>query len=174
MATLSDLTLILDIEQVLQTAAPRGYQPNTSMLVRPSSAKMGANGISNIFQLTRPGIRFHRGTGLDTAVGDTAPSLRIHGWHKYRLPFLVPVSAGARTITIRCLQPDAAAARCQMIVKANQAVGILADLSAEASVSTGWQSLTVNFTATAKGALTILLLNPGNGYNAWFDALSVT
>jgi hypothetical protein len=174
MATLSDLTLILEPEVVLTVGVTGGFTKNTDAYVRSGVPAMQANGIADVLGTARKGTpRLNRASGIDTAVGDEAPSLKLRGYHKFSFPALLPVEAGARSITVDVLQPVAAAARCQLIVKASRKIGLLEDMVVTAGAGTGWQTLTASFTATANGAVRIVLLNPGSGRDAWFDNVAI-
>jgi hypothetical protein len=89
-------------------------------------------------------------------------------------PFRLAVKAGARTVSVDVLQPVASAMRPKLVVKANPAIGLTSDQTATAGAGTGWQTLSVAFTATANGGVRVLLVNEGTQYPAWFDNVKVT
>ena len=71
-------------------------------------------------------------------------------------------------------QPDAAAARPVLRVKANPDIGLAADVSATAGAATDWQTVTLNFTATADGGVRVELETPDPVKPCWFDNLVMT
>jgi hypothetical protein len=109
--------------------------------------------------------------GLDATAGNPAPSFQNRGgaW-SVRLA----VKSGARTVKVDVRQPDVAAARPVLRVKANPDIGLAADMSATASAATDWQTVTLNFTATADGGVRVELENPDPEKPCWFDNLVLT
>lgn len=114
------------------------------------------------------------GSGIDNVVGNPAPSLRIAGNSKYARR--LKVAAGARTVRVHSLQPVTGRARPLLRVMANSAVGLTADVTASSASGTGWLSITASFTASAAGAVWVVLENPEPRHldSAWFDNLYVT
>jgi hypothetical protein len=110
-------------------------------------------------------------SGKDSQIGNPAPSLKLS---LGRYQFRIAVKSGARTVKVDVRQPDAAAARPVLRVKANPDIGLAADVSATASAATDWQTVTLNFTATADGGVRVELENPDPGKPCWFDNLVLT
>jgi hypothetical protein len=109
--------------------------------------------------------------GLDATAGNPAPSLKLKVG---RWPVRLAVKSGSRTLKVDVRQPDAAAERPVLRVKANPDIGLAADVSATAGSATDWQTLTLNFTATADGGVRVELENPAPGKPCWFDNLVLT
>lgn len=111
------------------------------------------------------------GAARDDTRGKTAvPSLRMT--RAGRFEFLWPVEAGARSISVQALQVTPSTPRPQLIVKANPAVGLAADLVATASAGASWVTVgPVSFTAAAAGTLRVELwcLAPGTQVECWWD-----
>jgi hypothetical protein len=108
---------------------------------------------------------------LDATVGNPAPSLKLKAG---RWPVRLAVKSGARTVKVDLRQPDATAARPVLRVKANPDIGLAADVSATAGAATNWQTVTLNFTATADGGVRVELENPDPEKPCWFDNLVLT
>jgi hypothetical protein len=109
--------------------------------------------------------------GIDPEVGNPAPSLKVVGYGS--VPFRLAVAAGARTLTVDVLQPEAAAVRAWVKVRRNDAVGVTTDLTQTTAAGTGWQQVQLAFTATANGAVVIELGHSDPGYRCWFDNLQL-
>ncbi len=118
------------------------------------------------------GQRLVMGSGRDDAEGNPAPSLKLgrYGFHRFRLA----VETGARQVSVQVKQPTAAAERPYLRVRANPDIGIASAQTATADAGTGWQTLTVSFTATADGGIVVEIWNADLGSPCWFDNLSIT
>lgn len=113
---------------------------------------------------------YRYGVMTDPDTGNAAPSLKVRG-HEY--PFRLAVKAGARTVSVDVLQPVATAQRPRLMVKANPDIGLTSDQTATAGAGTGWQTLSVAFTATANGGVRVLLVNEDAANPAWFDNVRI-
>ena len=94
----------------------------------------------------------------DTQGNPSAPCLQldIPGMWRFRWA----ISVGLRTIRINCLQASNGSPRPTMVVKANSAIGLAADITATAGLSTGWVTVgPASFTATAAGVVWVELWN---------------
>lgn len=108
---------------------------------------------------------------VDGSVGNPGPSLKVR-WSRY--PFRLAVRAGARRVTVDVRQPVATAVRPKLVVKANPAIGLNADVTATAGTGTDWQTLEAAFTATANGGVKVWLVNEDFMNPCWFDNVKVT
>lgn len=109
-----------------------------------------------------------------TTVGNPPPSLQLSSPGFWR--FKWTLQAGARTISVQCLQTNIAPYP-SMVVKANAAIGIPSDLMA--TVLSGGVFVTIgpiNITATAEGATWVELHNNLQLANSpcWFDNIITT
>lgn len=114
------------------------------------------------------------GAGRDDDEGESSPSLYFK--HGGRIRLRLAVKAGARIVSIRCKQPDASLPRASARVIANPAIGLTADVSAEAPAGGGWVTVgPFSFTATQDGGVFLELVAPFVGYHGecWFDSVSV-
>ena len=108
-------------------------------------------------------------SGRDDVVGGELPSLRIGAYGCF--PFRLAVNLGSRHLRVQVLQPRADAKRPFIKVRRNLSVGLTADLTASAGSSTDWQELSLAFTTTAKGAISLELWNADAGFPCWFDTV---
>jgi hypothetical protein len=108
---------------------------------------------------------------LDSGAGNPAPSLKLNAGY---WPVRLAVKSGARTVKVDVRQPDSAAARPVLRVKANPAIGLAADVTATAGSGTDWQTVQAAFTATADGGAVIELENPDPEKPCWFDNVVLT
>lgn len=112
------------------------------------------------------------GSGVTALLGEDAPSLRLAGNSRWSV--VLRVAAGARTVTIRVQQPKAAAARPKVHLQAND-VASISKATQTAGSGTGWQTLTLTFTASVNSGVRLVFENPeprGDLY-AYFDNISV-
>lgn len=114
----------------------------------------------------------HLTARLDGSVGNPAPSLLCLAVRGF--PFRLAVKAGARTVSVDVLQPQASAIRPRLRVRANPAIGLTSDLEAVAGPATGWQTVSASFTATANGGVRVELVNTDAAWPCWFDNVRVT
>ena len=116
------------------------------------------------------------GAVRDDVEGDEAPpSLRLDYNAAYR--FRWGVKAGARTIKCKTKFAKNEAPRPSIVIKANPAVGLLADVEGFAPSGTGWQQISpIGFTATADGGVEVELRNNTLTSNnpCWFDTIETT
>jgi len=111
-------------------------------------------------------------SGLDSQIGNPVPSLKLSlGRYQFRLA----VKSGARTVKVDVRQPDAAAARPVMRIKANPSIGIPSDVTATAGSQTTWQTLSATINPTADGVFILELENPDPNLvkPCWFDNVKI-
>lgn len=110
-------------------------------------------------------------SGRDDTEGNPAPCLKVARYGSFS--FRLACATGDRELTVQVKQPDSSAVRPYMTVRANASIGVAA-ATATADASTGWQNLTLNFTATGDGGVWVELWNADPGKPCWFDNLSLT
>jgi len=103
----------------------------------------------------------------------TAPSLALDWWGFWRWRWVV--DTGTRSVTIYTKQASNVAGRPSVVLKANAAVGLAADVTAVAGSSTGWIAVTASFNCTAPGMVWVELHNNclGIADTCYFDRISV-
>jgi hypothetical protein len=110
-------------------------------------------------------------TGRDNTFGNPTPALQVARFGFY--PVRIAVSAGARTLSVDVLQPEAAAERPFVRIRRNADIGLLADVEAVAGYSETWQTLTANFDASENGGVLVELWNGSPADACWWDNLLV-
>jgi hypothetical protein len=118
-------------------------------------------------------------SGRDDAVGNPAPSSQKQSRPGVLKRLLVPVAAGARTISVDCRIEDERVADGpfpKLIVKTSQEAGLHADVVATAVGVTGWQTLTCAFTAQLAGVVEVWREQPSFSFqrDVWWDNLTVS
>ena len=112
----------------------------------------------------------------DDSVGNPAPSQSQHELGILRGIF-VKVDIGARTISLDCkVESDPGSAlRPQIIVKASDEVGLVADVIVTAGSGTAWQTLTASFTAGRTGVVEVWRFKRQVGeFRVWWDNIVLT
>jgi hypothetical protein len=115
-------------------------------------------------------------SGYDLTQGNpTAPSQRMRGGVTLRR-LLVPVAAGARSISIDCKNELSEAPYPRILIKADHTLGIHADVEAVAASGSAWQTLTLNFTVRNAGVVEVLRekRHPSFDKYVWWDNVVVT
>jgi len=97
----------------------------------------------------------HRPLTKDTVEGNFPPSGRVAGPGTVR--FRVPVDPGPRTLSIQVRFSPNLAPYPSLRVPKNASVGMSTDLVATAVAGTGYQVLSVSWSASAKGAVWVEL-----------------
>jgi len=116
-------------------------------------------------------------TQKSNTIGSSTPPSQIQGRNGYLRGIVLPLTAGAHVVTINMkTELDTGIAyRPQFIVKANNEVGLHADVTATAIAGTDWQTLTCSFTTTSDGAVEILRYKRGPDHvRLWWDNLTVS
>jgi hypothetical protein len=112
------------------------------------------------------------GWGRDDSEGNDAPSLKAARYGRFRVR--LAVRAGDRELNVQVKQPQAGAVRPYVKVLANAAIGLASAQTATADATTGWQALTIPFTATANGGVVVELWNADPGLPCWWDNLNLS
>lgn len=115
------------------------------------------------------GVRYEGTEGTPTA-----PCVALDFYGSWRFRWLV--GAGSRSITVYAKQASNVANRPSVVLKANSAVGLNADVTSVAASSTGWVAITASFVATATGMVWVELHNNAVAEHrdaCFFDRISV-
>ena len=149
---------------------PPIFKPRICVLAKEAHRAWGMTPPPPMIFLVSTQDRLTRDSGLDSQIGNPAPSFKLSfGHHRVRLP----VKSGTRIVSVDVVQPSATAERPVLRVKSNTGIGLNADVSATASAATNWQTVTLTFVATANGAVVIELENPDVVKPCWFDNLKI-
>lgn len=159
--------------------------PTYSNAVRSAPASAGVAGALQALALGGPtdwighaslGREFQTGVTEDLTEGFPAPpSLRFEWWAFWRFRWLV--SAGTMSMTLYCKQPLNQNPRPSVVLKANTAVGLVADTAFVAASGPDWTAIPVSFVATASGVIWVELWNNLNSqFSApcWFSGANLT
>lgn len=118
-------------------------------------------------------------SGRDDAVGNPLPPSQKQSRPGVLKRLLIPVTAGARTISVDVLIADervAVGPFPRLVVKAGQEAGLHADVVATAAGISGWQTLTCSFTANRAGVVEVWREQPSFSFqrDVWWDNLTVS
>jgi hypothetical protein len=94
-------------------------------------------------------------SGRDDLVGTPLPPSQKQAAKSILKGIRWPVTAGAHSFSIDCKYTPNTTPRPRIILRANSAVGIPADIVVDAPAGTGWVTLTANITALASGVVEI-------------------
>jgi len=118
-------------------------------------------------------------SGRDDTVGNSTPPSQKQSRPGTLKRLLVPVSVGARTISIDVLvdHEDVAVPPFPLlIVKATPEIGLFDDVIAIAAGVAGWQTLTCGFTALYSGVVEVWREQPSFSFqrDVWWDNLTAS
>lgn len=116
-------------------------------------------------------VQYGRGTVVSDE-GVPAPCLRLERGARFRIR--LAVKQGARNISAKTKQPNAAAARPVLRVLQNLAIGLPGHVEAGAGAGVDWQDVTLAFTAATDGGVVVELENPDTQNACWWDEIRVT
>lgn len=93
--------------------------------------------------------------GREETEANVAPSLRMDARGTWRFRWVV--QSGARALSVNVKQAVNLSPRPRLTVKANTAIGVNADVTADAASSVTWTTVTANVTPTLDGVLEVIL-----------------
>lgn len=111
----------------------------------------------------------------DTVGAEAPPSLKMTRYGFFE--FAIPVETGTRRVTVKAKQVLPPTPRPKMVVKANPAIGIAADVETTAPSGSDWVTVgPTSFAVSAPGTVQVQLwcLAPGTAVECWFDDITTT